>query len=54
MEQVEQEREVIDARRLALSRMDYDRIRSDADSWVEKVWHALKSPVYGTGREKTE
>ncbi|KAF2665424.1 hypothetical protein BT63DRAFT_442825 [Microthyrium microscopicum] len=56
MEEVEQEREVIDARRQAISHMDYDRVTADADLWVERVWGALKpTPLAGDGtRQKTE
>jgi hypothetical protein len=57
MEEVEQQREVIDARRLAISHMDYDKVTADADLWIERVWGALKPPTPAGAdgaRDKTE
>jgi len=45
MAEIEQEREVVDAKRLALSRMDIDRIRHEAQIWTDKVWPLLSPPV---------
>jgi hypothetical protein len=54
MEEVEQTREVMDAKRLALSRMDYDRVRLNADNWVERIWEELRPPRLSEEREKIE
>jgi len=42
MEEIEQQREVIDARRIAISRMNYDKVQQDAGIFVDKVWNALQ------------
>jgi hypothetical protein len=43
--EIEQEREVVDAKRLALSRIDVDKVRRDAEIWTEKVWAFLRPPA---------
>jgi hypothetical protein len=48
--EIEAEREVVDAKRLALSRMDVDRIRREAEIWTEKVWGLLRMPGSGATR----
>jgi len=45
MAEIEQERDVVDAKRLALSRMDIDRIRNEAQIWTDRVWPILSPPV---------
>jgi len=43
MEDIEQEREVVDAKRAALSRIDFQRIRNEASTWVEEqFWPILQ------------
>jgi hypothetical protein len=59
MEEVEQQREVVDAKRLALSRMDYDKVQASASLWVDQIFHALRPPTTSssspqTGREKAD
>jgi hypothetical protein len=56
MESVEQEREVMDAKRLALSRMDFDRVKANADNWVDRIWEGLRPPPLQArgGRAKVE
>jgi hypothetical protein len=60
MEEVEQQREVVDAKRLALSRMDYDKVQASAGLWVDQIFHALRPPSTSptspaqTGREKAD
>jgi hypothetical protein len=46
MAEIEQEREVVDAKRLALSRMDVGKIRGEAEIWTEKVWTLLRPPAH--------
>jgi hypothetical protein len=43
MEEIEREREVVDAKNLALSRMDYDKVQHRAGLYVEQVFAAMKS-----------
>jgi len=58
MEEIDQQREVIDARRLALSRMDHDKVQAEANNWVERIWSSLRPPIPvqsgGSEREKSE
>jgi hypothetical protein len=57
MEEIDQEREVIDARRLALSRMDHASVQLATNNWVERIWAALKSeqpPVASQAWEKSD
>jgi hypothetical protein len=43
--EIEQEREVVDAKRLALSRIDVDKVRREAGDWTERVWVFLRPPT---------
>jgi len=52
--ELEQEREVVDAKRLALSRLNIDKIRHEAQLWVDQVWRFFQPPVPVGLRPKTE
>jgi hypothetical protein len=52
--ELEQEREVVDAKRLALSRINIDKIRHEANLWVDQVWRFFQPPTQDGLRPKTE
>jgi hypothetical protein len=54
MEEIEREREVVDAKNLALSRMDYDKVQHRAGLYVEQVFAAMKSPPAGSAQEQND
>lgn len=57
MEEVEGEREVVDAKRLALSRMDYGTVQLRVSAWTEHVWGLVRGtePLERPrGREKMD
>jgi hypothetical protein len=51
MDELEQQREVLDAKRLALSRMNHDKIQADADRCVEQLWMAFGQLGHPTSAE---
>jgi hypothetical protein len=44
MEEIHQDRAVVDAKRVALSRMDPEKLRRDAEAWVDQTWNAIVPP----------
>jgi hypothetical protein len=44
MEEIHQNREVIDAKRVALSRLDPEKLRQGAENWVDQTWAAIVPP----------
>jgi hypothetical protein len=57
MEQIHQNREVVDAKRVALSRLDPDKLRRDAETWVDQTWAAIVPPEHrpdASGHAKTD
>lgn len=41
-EAIERDPEVETARRLAISRMDYDKVQQATSNWVDSIWNALR------------
>jgi hypothetical protein len=42
MEELEARREVVDAKRMALSKMDVEKMKRDATKWVDDIWPLLR------------
>jgi len=51
MEEIEREREVVDAKNIALSRMDYDKVQQRAENYVDQVFSGLR-PTPGPPQAK--
>jgi hypothetical protein len=57
MEEIHQNREVVDAKRAVLSRLDLDKLRRDAETWVDQTWTAMVPPEQrpdASGHAKTD
>jgi hypothetical protein len=51
MAEVEREREVVDAKNIALSRMDYDKVQQSAGNYVEQVFSGIRPPSEDTDKK---
>ena len=51
MDEIEREREVVDAKNIALSRLDFGKVQTKAQTWVDSVFAAIRpSPATSTSQ----